>query len=299
MSGWTQPPESSGASPAADEAWLCRDLPPATSGAGLIPTREVEPEEARLLLRTVETEIIPRLMLLHRRSAHRAKPATPALRIGERDVIALTELVLSGHQPAAEFVVTLLRRGASLESIYLELLAATARRLGELWCADRCTFSDVTIALGRLQRIVFELVEGERLPHSDGGSGHRAMLVPAPGEQHTFGLTLVCEFFRSSGWEVWSDSTTAHEALIELVRDHWFDIVGFSIGNERRIDSLSETIRAIRKISRNRAVRVLVGGPLMIQRPELAARLGADATALDARQAMLAAERLVATRDGR
>ncbi|HTP70649.1 MAG TPA: cobalamin-dependent protein, partial [Burkholderiaceae bacterium] len=93
--------------------------------------------------------------------------------------------------------------------------------------------------------------------------------------------------------------TTAHEALIELVRDHWFDIVGFSIGNERRIDSLSETIRAIRKISRNRAVRVLVGGPLMIQRPELAARLGADATALDARQAMLAAERLVATRDGR
>jgi len=301
MSGWTQPPEGSGTLPASDDPWHCHDLP----GAALrrvtppYPSDDAGSEPGRLLLRTVETEIIPRLMLLHRGGKPTPARSKAHLRIGEHEVMSLTDLVLKAHEPAADFVTSLVRRGAALEAIYLNLLAAVARRLGDLWSADLCSFTDVTIALGRLQRIAFDLVDGDRLPRSDGGAGRRALLMPVPGEHHTFGLTLVCEFFRSSGWEVWTDSSAKHEALVELVRDHWFDVVGFSIGNDRRIDPLAELIRAIRRISRNRTLRVLVGGPLLVQQPELAARLGADASAHDARQAMLAAERLVAARDSR
>ena len=44
-------------------------------------------------------------------------------------------------------------------------------------------------------------------------------------------------------------------------------------------------------------VRVLVGGPVLLARPDVAAQVGADATALDARQAILEAERQMAARD--
>jgi methanogenic corrinoid protein MtbC1 len=306
MSGWTQPPDAAGNPAGGDDSWLCRPAfsdgslragaARAWSGGGAAPARA---DKSQLLFRTVETEVIPRLMLLHRDAGRQPKPsvARQPVRIEEQEVVALCELSLQAQEPAHAFVVALLERGAALEVIYLNLLAAVARRLGDLWTDDRCTFTDVTIALGRLQRIALDLANDRRLPHSERGAGRRALLVPAPGEQHTFGLSLVCEYFRSSGWEVWSDSTTVHEALSKLVRDHWFDVVGFSVGVDQRVEPLAELIRSIRKISRNRAVRVLAGGPLLVTRPEAVAQLGVDASAADARQAMLAAERLVAMRD--
>lgn len=52
-------------------------------------------------------------------------------------------------------------------------------------------------------------------------------------------------------------------------------------------------IRAIRGVSRNRAVGVLVGGPVLVGRPELALSVGADATAADGPQAVLRAEYVI------
>jgi hypothetical protein len=48
----------------------------------------------------------------------------------------------------------------------------------------------------------------------------------------------------------------------------------------------------MRRASRNPALGVLVGGRVFVERPELVALVGADATASDARQAALQAESL-------
>lgn len=72
-----------------------------------------------------------------------------------------------------------------VESLYLDLLAPAARHLGELWCADACDFASVTLALGRLQKVMHQLspaFEGD-VQHRE--HGRRALLVPVPGEQHT------------------------------------------------------------------------------------------------------------------
>jgi len=65
-----------------------------------------------------------------------------------------------------------------------------------------------------------------------------------------------------------------------------------SIASETRLDELKATIRAIRHVSRNRAVGILVGGPILVIKPELAASLGADAMAVDGPQAVLRAEQI-------
>ncbi len=301
MSGWTQP--RSGASPGSDEAWLSR--PSLDDASPCAPSKSKAPragDPLQALVRTVETEIIPRLMLLHqqagtRPSHHAGGNGSADLRVGEADVIALTDMVLKSQDGATAFVEALMLRGATLDAVYLDLLAAVARRLGDLWNADLVEFTDVTIALGRLQRVLRELAADSRVPGRNGTMQRSVLLVPVPGEQHTFGLNMVSEFFRASGWGVWAEPPAQPEALVALVRDHWFDLVGFSIGNDRRIEPLAELIRSIRRTSHNRAVRVLVGGPLLLARPQLATLLGADASAADARQAMLAADRLMAKRD--
>jgi methanogenic corrinoid protein MtbC1 len=50
---------------------------------------------------------------------------------------------------------------------------------------------------------------------------------------------------------------------------------------------------SIRQASRNRDITVMVGGRLFLERPELVAKVGADAMATDARQAVMVADGVV------
>ena len=78
------------------------------------------------------------------------------------------------------------------------------------------------------------------------------------------------------------------------MRSEWFAVVGLSVAARRALDALAASIRALRRASRNRAIGVLVGGPLFVAHPELVARVGADATAVDGGQAPLQAQNLLA-----
>ena len=61
-------------------------------------------------------------------------------------------------------------------------------------------------------------------------TGRRVLLLPGPGEQHTFGLSMVAEFFRRSGWEVVGGTGPESLDPVRAVRDEWFDVVGISVG---------------------------------------------------------------------
>jgi len=256
-------------------------------------------EQARALVNTVETEIVPRLVALYRGMTQGVPPRARSERgsIGETEVLQFTDLVLAHHEPALAILRRLAERGATAHELCLDLLAPAARRLGDLWTADRCHFSDVTIALGRLQLMLRELASRMEVAAPEQGPQRRALLLAVASDQHTFGLAMVRDFFRAAGWRVATDGPESPEALKALVRAEFFDIVGFSIGAERHVEALAAAVHTLRKHSRNPGVRVLVGGPLLLVRPEVAAQVGADATALDARQAILEAERQVAGRD--
>lgn len=255
-------------------------------------------DQARALASTVETEIVPRLVALYRGMTNGVPPRARSERgsIGETEVQQFTDLVLGHHEPALAILRRLAERGATAHELCLDLLAPAARRLGDLWSADRCHFSEVTIALGRLQMMLRELASHMEVAEAD-RAPRRALLLAVSTDQHTFGLAMVRDFFRASGWRVATDCPEGPDALKALVRAEFFDIAGFTIGAERHVEALATAVHTLRRHSRNPGIRVLVGGPLLLVRPEVAAQVGADATALDARQAILEAERQVAARE--
>jgi methylmalonyl-CoA mutase cobalamin-binding subunit len=105
---------------------------------------------------------------------------------------------------------------------------------------------------------------------------------------------MVAEFFRRAGWDVWDEpAVPANANLVQLVRAERFDIVGLSLASEIHLDGLARGIRALRRASRQRSVGILVGGPLFVEHPDLVARVGADATAIDGGQAPVQAENLL------
>lgn len=286
MSAWTHdrrgrpPPRAAG-----DDACL-----------GLGPM-DVAAAHAGALLRTVESEIIPRLMMLHRHGTAAALQALePILRdpsLDDDDVEAFTEQLLKGHDAAQTFLADKVQQGVSVPVLCLNLMAPAARRLGEMWSDDRCDFTQVTIALGRMQGLLRGMAAGLPAYADAGPAGRSAMFAAAPGEQHTLGLAMVRDFFRASGWEVWDETPDEPAELLSLLQTYRFDLLGFSIGSERHVDALAALIARARKSSINRKLRVLAGGPLLLAQPALADRIGADGTADDARQAILVADKLL------
>ncbi|WP_224405109.1 B12-binding domain-containing protein [Afifella sp. IM 167] len=247
------------------------------------------------LVTTIEGEIIPRLMLAHGSgAAERPSARSDNARLDQEEVREFARLIIGPDFSLARAYVDMARaRGLGLETIFLNLMAPTARLLGELWKADDCDFTDVTIGLARLQQLLREFAPAFQGALADCSDGRRVLLAPAPGEQHTFGLFMTEEFFRRSGWQVLSEMDCSPGRIGEIVRSEWFSIVGFSLSGERFLSELAVAIDLVRQNSKNQSIGIMVGGQLFLDQPELVTLVGADVSASDARQAVLHAERML------
>jgi len=240
-----------------------------------------------VLAQAIQHEIIPRLMLAHRTPIEcDVPPEVATVQVSAEEVATFGQLILTRSEEQALACITRMRAaGAPIEAIYLDLLAPAARYLGELWEDDLCDFTDVTIGLGRLQKMLRDLnteVEATRNPTANGLS---ILLVPTPGEQHTFGLAMVAELFRKQGWEVVGGPYELADSPQVLTGHRAFDVVGFSLATSVNLNNLKKTIAEVRKASKNKGVCIMVGGPLFTLHPEYGSDIGADLVASDAQQA--------------
>lgn len=246
---------------------------------------------AGLLARAVEDEVIPRLVRAHGVAGQPKGPVITA-----EDVQRLTDQLLHEDDQALHRTLEDLRqRGLSVQTLFLDLLTPAARRLGDFWTCDTCTFTDVTVAMGRLQQLLRANSSAFGLNNISEGKAadRRVLLLPCPGEQHTFGLSIVAEFFYRAGWDVTTSFMQPSASLTQLVERQWFDAVGLSLADVDGIPRLNDCVRQIRKASMNPKVPVLVGGSVFVLNPGLLDTTTADAVITQADEAPEVAARLV------
>ncbi len=264
------------------------------------PPRDPPPmsrKSADALFGTIESEVIPRLLLAHKESRDAVPKDRPALsaKVHERFLPTLFD---PRDAACHEFVEELLASGVSREVIFLDLLTTAARRLGELWEEDLCDFTDVTIGLCRLH----DVLRSESPPFVDSAQPRpgspRILLATARADQHIFGVVMVSEFFRRAGWYVVNEpGATANELSRMLAQEH-FDVLGLSAACTSIASEVAEEIETLRAASRNRVLRVLVGGRLFLDEPHRVEEVGADGIADEASEAPAAAARLLAQETG-
>lgn len=212
---------------------------------------------------------------------------------GRIDVEEFASLSICPDCDIWPYIEDALAIGVPVQEIFEDLLAPTARRLGDLWESDDCDFLSVTTGAHRLQIAMRRLSLAWR-PGREGAP--RALFLPAPGETHVLGLSIVTTAFEQGGW---STDITDGSGVYSAVRRHWFDLVAFSISCDRLVARLADAAARIRRISRNRNVFLLVGGPVVASKPELAASIGADAIAATAQEAVVITRSLLRRRERR
>jgi methylmalonyl-CoA mutase cobalamin-binding subunit len=117
--------------------------------------------------------------------------------------------------------------------------------------------------------------------------GRSALLVGAPGDQHTFGVFVLQEFFRRAGWDVHGGALGSSDELLNLVAGQGFDVIGLSVSNSVDLGDLASLVRTVREAARPHAPLIMVGGRFFLECPQCIGEVGADATAQDGRRAIL------------
>lgn len=208
----------------------------------------------------------------------------------------LADLALAADENALPGAVAqLLQQGLSRDCVAFDWLARCAQELGRRWDQDACTFADVTIGVGRLMRALRQpgMCSAPSIGPADGGAP-QMLLLPAPGEQHVFGMALLAEQFCRHGWNVTGSADAHGPDPLAWVAAHRVDVVGISVGSTARAALVPELCAALRRASGHAGLSILVGGPLFTAPGDspTAADLGADRVAHNALEAVEVAREL-------
>ncbi len=256
--------------------------------------------EAAALGRTVQQDVIPRLLHAHRPARRGSAP------IDGVEVAQFAQRACgSGPNAALDAVARRRDDGASIESILLDLLVPAARHLAARWMDDGCRYEELAIGILHLQQVLHGLSadfvrEGRGAP-----SGRRALLLSAPAEQGMLGLYMIsefqrcvaAEFFQRAGWDVWRAPPASRSQLESLLRTQWFDVIDVTVTCAERLCLLATDLAEMRRISRNPRVGLVVGVFAPGGAPAERRVDGADAAASDPRDMLSQAEALVAQRE--
>jgi methanogenic corrinoid protein MtbC1 len=252
----------------------------ARAALDLMTPVEVLPPWAALLGSTIESEVLPRLV-----SAHRAFQGDGTVPGGDEVAAFVALIVAEDIEQARAVADRIVVQYGGREALLDGFLAPAARLLGEMWDRDECDFLTVTLGVYRLDQIMKETATAGSAGVLESFHEFRILLLPAPGEQHSFGLGMVADVFRQGGWCVRSGPAVTPAQLLGLVRDEWFDVVGLSVATDRHLKGLAGCMRALRHASCNPNVYLMLGGAWVTDDPERARFLGADAMASSAAQA--------------
>jgi methanogenic corrinoid protein MtbC1 len=257
------------------------------------------------LASVIEGDVIPRLVLAHRhgRSADAMIAEGVFGRLGREDgpdgagspVDTFTRCLLRGESGRALGVVRDLEtRGVTFEALCDGLLEPTAALLETYWASDAYGFSDLTVALSRLQWILHELERDFGQDEAIHGVGHRVLLGAVPAEKHTFGVSLVSAVFHRAGWDVTDALVTgSRSALLNMVSEDAYPVIGLWVCRSCQMSGLHALVDELRRASLNPCMRVLLIGPPCGGSPEDLSRTGADGLAETALAAIEKAEELL------
>jgi methanogenic corrinoid protein MtbC1 len=200
-------------------------------------------------------------------------------------------LLLGGERHAAgRLILDAVDSGVPVKDVYLHVFQASQREIGRLWQTNRLSVAQEHYCTAATQLIMAQLYP--RIFRTE-KNGRRLVATSIAGELHEIGGRIIADFFEMEGWDTYylgADSPTP--AVVQALAERKAHVLAVSATMTFHIRAVEELVAAIRASEGLRAVKIMVGGYPFNVEPELWRRVGADAYAADASEAVAAAGRL-------
>lgn len=204
----------------------------------------------------------------------------------------LNDLIEMNSQKAYEYVLKKIDEGMSLKDVYLNLLQPTLYQVGDLWQQRIISVAKEHYITAAIQHII-----GKLYPKLFNEKIHlnHAMTAVCPGDElHEIGMRMVADFFELSGWDTqFLGSNIPIKLIVEHLIENPTQILAISATTSaqlREVKSLIDTVKEHKKLN---PLKIIVGGKVFNDTPDLWKCIGADGYAFDPEQAVQLATLLI------
>lgn len=167
-------------------------------------------------------------------------------------------LMEGNGEKAYNTLIELVKRGISLEDIYINVLEPSLIKVGALWEQNKLSvgeehyFSEATKKLMSKLHFHYPIVKHK---------GYNALFICANGERHSIGLRMVSDALEQDGWKVYFLGTDLPiDSIIHMIREKNIDLIALSSTMDYNLNSVKSIIDNIRLSNVKEDIKFIVGG---------------------------------------
>ncbi|HEV2705814.1 MAG TPA: cobalamin-dependent protein [Pyrinomonadaceae bacterium] len=200
-------------------------------------------------------------------------------------------LLLSGERHAASrLILDAVDSGVALKDIYLHVFQTSQREIGRLWQLNQVSVAQEHYCTAATQLIMAQLYP--RIFRTE-KNGRRLVATSIAGELHEVGARIVTDFCEMEGWDTYYlGANCPTPSIMQALADRKAHVLAVSATMTFHLRAVEELVAAVRASEQLREIKIIVGGYPFKVEPELWKRIGADASAADASDAVMTMNQL-------
>lgn len=202
----------------------------------------------------------------------------------------LKQLLIGERHVASRLILDAVDSGVDVKDIYLHVFQPSQQELGRLWQLNQISVAQEHYCTAATQLIMAQLYP--RIFRTT-KNGRKIIATSVSGELHEIGVRIIADFFEMEGWDTYYlGANSPTNAIVQAIADRGADVLAVSATMTFHIRAVEKLISAVRASAKTNTVKIMVGGYPFNVEPELWKRIGADAYAADASEAIAVASRL-------
>lgn len=192
--------------------------------------------------------------------------------------------VLEGNGSSAiQLVVEAVEQGLAVEDAYLGVLLPAQKEIGRLWHAN-----EVSVAEEHLVSMITQKTMAVLAYTSERAADNGATVITAcvAGNAHDMGPRALADLYHLAGWRsIFLGADVPVSDLPAMLDAYDARVISLTATLSTHLEPAATAIAAIREHCES-PVRILVGGALFDEAPEVATEIGADAYTGDMQEAL-------------
>jgi methanogenic corrinoid protein MtbC1 len=187
----------------------------------------------------------------------------------------LDSLIKGKYKETLALVEPKINLETNIKDFYQKIIHPAMYEVGLLWQNDMISVAQEHLASAIVQRLISEIYIKEDKSSIQYGKG---VITAIANEYHEIGTRMVADVLELEGWDIKHlGANTPVEELVEYLKNEQPFFVGISATMPFNVSSVKEVIDAIQSTEALEDMKILVGGKVFNETPNLWKKVGADA----------------------
>lgn len=210
----------------------------------------------------------------------------------KKEVTAYLDFLLNAKRAEATVLITeLIHQGISVKDIYQYIFQESQYEVGRLWHNNKITVAHEHYCTAATQQIMSGLYQ---YIFSSTRVGKTLVACSIAGDLHEIGIRMVADYFEMEGWDTYYlGANMPEDQLLGSLIGYKADLLALSVTLPTHVSKAATLIKKIRSNGSLSKLKIMVGGYSFLNNPGLWNKIGADAFAQNANQAISKANQLV------